>query len=520
MSRDVNLIMQSEPITSRHAPRIALGGFMLESNGHAPVSTREEFAANVMLEGAALLADLADRNPRSPPTITGFAKAMDAAGPWDPLPLLMAAVGASGPVEQEFFEACVERFRQLLRAAGPLDGVFLSQHGAATATGDSDPDGTLFRAVRDIVGPDVPVVATLDLHANVSPAMVEFADILVAYRTNPHVDMAERGADCARHLRAMIAGFKPHAAMVKLPFIPPSTSQNTKSGPYADVIAYGQSKVGDSVIDVSVSSGFSLGDTPKNGMSVIVTATDQAKAEGVARDVAAFAWSQRQRFLARLTPLEAATAMALTCARDPARPSLLFADVADNPGGGGRGNTPYILAAFHREGVTGCAIGPIFDPALAAEAHKLGAGADFLARFNRDETTTFSGPFSAQARVTALSDGRFVGRHGMAEGRTIDMGPAAALTLGGITVVVTTIRHQALDPMFFESLGIDIASLRSLVVKSRGHFRAGFDEFFSDDRIVEIDVPGLTTPVLANVPWRHVPRPIYPLDPDMDWSPG
>lgn len=493
---------------------------MLESNGNAPVSTREEFESNVLLEGPALLKDLEARNPRSPTTLTGFAAEMDRTGPWERVPLVMAAVGASGPVDQPFFEQVVDRMRLLLRAAGPVDAVFLSQHGAAIATGDDDPDATVFRAVREIVGPDVPIVATLDLHANVSAAMVQLADLLVAYRCNPHTDMAERGADCARHLRAMLDGLRPKAAFVKLPFIPPSTSQNTKSGPYADVIAYGQSKVGDGVIDVSVSSGFSLGDTPKNGMSVIVSATDHGKAEITARDVAGFAWSQRHRFTANLTSLEQCTAMALACGRDASRPSLLFADVADNPGGGGRGNTAYILRTFHDAGVQGCAIGPVFDPALAAEAHRLGTGAAFEARFNRDETTVFSEPFTAEGKVVALSDGKFVGRHGMAAGRSMNMGPAALIEVGGIQVVVTTIRHQALDPMFFETFGIDIAGLRSLVVKSRGHFRAGFDIFFSDDRIVEVDVPGLTTPVLKNVPWKRVPRPIYPLDPDLEWRPA
>ncbi len=492
---------------------------MLESNGNAPVATREEFQSNVLLEGRALLEDLEKRNPRSPTTLTGFTAEMDRTGPWERVPLVMAAVGASGPVDQPFFEETVERLRQLLRAAGPVDAVFLSQHGAAIATGDDDPDATVFRAVREIVGPDVPIVATLDLHANVSAAMVELADLLVAYRCNPHTDMAERGADCARHLRAMLDGLRPQAAFVKLPFIPPSTSQNTKAGPYADVIAYGQSKVGDGVIDVSVSSGFSLGDTPKNGMSVIVSATDRGKAETIARDVAGFAWSQRHRFTADLTSLEQCTALALACGRDTAKPSLLFADVADNPGGGGRGNTAYILRAFHAAGVQGCAIGPVFDPPLAAEAHRLGIGAAFEARFNRDETTVFSEPFTAAGKVVALSDGKFVGRHGMAAGRSMDMGPAALIQVGGIQVVVTSIRHQALDPMFFETFGLDIARLRSLVLKSRGHFRAGFDIFFTDDRIVEVDVPGLTTPVLKNVPWKRVPRPIYPLDPGLEWKP-
>jgi microcystin degradation protein MlrC len=500
-------------------PRIAIGGFMLESNWHAPVSTREEFAANVLLESEALLADLRLANPKSPRTLTGFVEAMEKGDAWERVPLVMAAVGASGPVEQEFFDWVVARTTALLRQAGPVDAVFLSEHGAATATRDFDPDATLFKAVRDIVGSEVPIVATLDLHANVSQAMVDQVDVLVSYRTNPHVDQAERGADCARHLRALLGGMKAHAAFRKLPLAPPQTAQLTKSGPYHDILAFGQERVRDGVIDVSVTSGFSLGDTPKNGMSVIVSATTRERAESVAREVAIYAWSQRARFTTTLTPLEIVVARAAAAGRGAEAP-LCFADVADNPGGGGRGNTTYILKAFVAAGVAGCTLGPFYDPELAAEAHRLGVGAAFTARFNRSETTTFSEKYEAPARVVHISDGRFVGRRGGVLGRTVEMGPSAAIAVGGVTVVVTSIRHQAIDPRVMESVGIDLARQRSVVVKSRGHFRAAFDEFFPDERIIEVDVPGLTTPIHARIPWQHVIRPIYPLDPETTWEPS
>jgi len=513
--------MQQSP----RAYRIAFGGFMLESNNHAPVATEAEFRDAVLLEGAALLADIAKAAPASPPTVTGFTNAMDAFGPWEKLPLILAAVGASGPVDQAFFDWVVQRMVAQLKAAinegGPLDAVFLSQHGAAIATGDIDPDATLFRAVRGVIGPDVPLICTLDLHANVSQAMVDLTNAMISYRCNPHTDMAERGADCARHLQRMLAGERPHSGFQKLPFIPPSTAQNTKAGPYADVIAFGQTFVdGDEIWDVSINSGFSLGDTPKNGTSVVVTASSQARADAVASEVAAHVWSERQRFVAKLTEMETCAAMAVAAAQDASKPALLFADVADNPGGGGGGNTPYILQAFHKAGVTGCALGPFFDPELAAEAHRLGEGVQFPATFNRKPSTHFSGTVTLPARVVKLSDGLFVGRRGMASGRQMDMGKAAAIDVGGIIVVVTTYRHQALDPMFFESLGIDLRQLRSLVVKSRGHFRAGFDDIFADSQIIEVDAPGLTTPMLQRVPWTQVPRPIFPLDPDLEWAPA
>ena len=492
---------------------------MIESNGHAPVATREEFASNFIGHGEELVLDWRSEHPRAPVTLTGFVDAMDASGPWTPLPLMVAMVGASGPVEHGFFLEVVGELERRLSASLPVDGVFLSLHGAAIGTVEEDPEGMILERLRRIVGPDIPIVATLDLHANVSEKMVKNASALVAYRTNPHVDMAERGAECARLLREMLAGVKATAAFVKLPMIPPSVTQNTKSGPYGDIIAFGQSKMDARVMNVSVVSGFSLGDSVKNGMCVIVTTRgDEGLAQRLAREIAQRTWDERHRYIPKLTSLEDATRLALECGRDPSRPALLFADVADNPGGGGRGNTVWILEAFHKAGVQGALLGVFYDPALAAEAHRLGVGASFPADFNREETHPLSGKFKAHAKVLGIHEGNIVGRRGISAGHTIMLGPMALLEVGGIRVVVISIRQQCKDTAMFECFGIDIAAARSLIVKSRGHFRAAFDLLFPDDRIIEVDVPGLTTPILSRIPYRNVPRPIFPLDADVAWG--
>ena len=510
-------------------PRVAIGSFMLESNAHSPVATREEFAQNVLIEPNALLADLASEHPRSPGCLAGFHNEMQRTGAWTPVPMIAAAVGASGPVDQAWFDAIIASTVASLRAAlaeGPLDAVFLSLHGAAIATVEPDPDGAMLAAVRTVVGEAVPVLATLDLHGNVSAAMVQHADYLAAYLTNPHIDTHERGAECAHALRESLAsGQRWHRAFVKLPFIPPSVTQNTErkpgaSTPYGDIIHYGQSLLNDDLRNVSVLSGFTLGDTPKAGMSVIVCAQTADAARATAKEVATRAWADRARYVPRLTALADATQRALAVARDTTAPALLFADVADNAGGGGRANTVWILKAFHEAGVTGCTLAIFYDPALAAEAHQLGVGTRFHARFNRDETHPLSGHFEAEATVAQLHDGEFIGRRGIAARHAISLGPCARLQVGGVDVIVVSVRQQAKDPVFMEALGVDIRQQRSLIIKSRGHFRAWADEFFPDAQIVEVDVPGLTTPVLKNVPYQHVPRPIYPLDDDWGWQVG
>ena len=273
-------------------------------------------------------------------------------------------------------------------------------------------------------------------------------------------------------------------------------------------------------MNVSVVSGFSLGDTIKNGMSVIVTTRDdEALAKSLAIDIATQTWNERHRYIPRLTSIEDATKMALACGVDSARPSLLFADVADNPGGGGRGNTVWILKAFHDAGVQGALLGIFFDPALAEQAHELGVGANFHAEFNRNETHPLSGKFAADAIVEGLHDGNIIGSRGIAAGHAITLGRMALLRVGGIRVVVVSVRQQCKDTAMFEVFGIDIAKARSVIVKSRGHFRAAFDLLFSDDRIIEVDVPGLTTPILSRVPYQNVRRPIFPLDADTQWTP-
>lgn len=493
---------------------------MLESNAHSPVATREEFAQNYLAFGAEMVRDWESEHPSVSKCLTGFIEGMNGGTAWHPLPLVGAMVGASGPIDHVFFLEVLREMCARLKAALPVDGVFLSLHGGAIGTAEGDPEGALLTAMRAILGPDIPIIATLDLHANISQAMVAHANVLVVYRTNPHIDMHERGLESAAHMRELLAGMRATSAFQKLPFIPPSVTQNTKSGPYADIIAYGQSKLDSRVMNVSVVSGFSLGDSVKNGMSVVVTTRDDAAlAKTLCTDIASKTWAERHRYIPKLTSIEEATQMALACGEDASKPALLFADVADNPGGGGRGNTVWILKAFYDAKVQGALLGIFFDPALAEEAHRLGVGTKFHAQFNRAETHPLSGKFNADAVVEGLHDGNIVGTRGIAAGHRIPLGPMALLRVAGIQVVVVSVRQQCKDTAMFEVVGLDIANARSVIVKSRGHFRAAFDLLFTDERIIEVDVPGLTTPILSRVPYQNVPRPIFPLDAETAWAP-
>lgn len=494
-------------------PRIALCGFAIECNRFAPVTTAADFASDTDMRGDDILREARAEAPGMLPDLPGFVSVMDATGPWTPVPLRVAQAQPGGPVDQTFFDGLLAEIEAGLKAALPLDGVYVSGHGAGLATGSDDPDGDLYVMIRRVVGPDIPVVAVFDLHANISTRMTDNVSVFVGYRCNPHVDIRERGEEAGRHMRECLSGVKGVVALAKIPLVAPTITLLTRNGPYGEIIAKGQTKVGGPIMNVSPMAGFAFADCPKNGFAVVVTARgDRAAAQKVADDLAAETWAMRERFRKPMTSLDDAVKAAVAASRDLSAPPVCLADVADNPGGGGRGNTTFILKALKGVEARGVVLAVFNDAPLASEAHSFGLGASFHARFNRAETQVFSEPFVAKARVVALSDGKLVGRRGLAKGMALDMGPSAALDIGGITVVVISNRQQCLDPMQIESLGIDIGEARVLVVKSRGHFRDGFDEFFPHEQIIGVDCPGLTSPALHNFAWTKLPRPVYPLD--------
>ena len=504
--------------------RVAILGFMLESNSFSPTTTSADYRKRCYLQGAEIPAELAAEASRLPAEVHGFTSEMDTLGvEWEMVPILVADAEPGGSIDQLFFEKTLSLMEGYLREAGKLDGVYIVSHGAMRATDDVDPDGKLYNMVRGIIGSDVPLIATLDLHANVSEEMAELTDVLVAYLTNPHVDQRERAAEAARIMVEMWGGMKPCQSFIKVPIAAPTVTLLTAEGPYADLINYGQKEIvtqsGNDILNVSVTAGFIYSDSAKCGMSVIVTSrNDSRPGVDLARRIAKRAWQDRGRFKKALTPLARVTEIAAASGRDASLPSHIMADVADNPGGGGSGVTTYIADAFIKANVTGAFIGLLIDPAVAAEAHKVGKGGRFRATFNATPKTAFDKPLSVDVTVEVLTDGKFVGRRGLLNGRAIDLGPCALLNAGGVRLGVATNRKQCADPTMIEQFGLNIADLRTVVVKSRGHFRAGFDEYFTPSRVIEVDCPGLTSPVLDNFDWKGLKRPMYPLDEEATWS--
>jgi microcystin degradation protein MlrC len=506
---------------SKDNPRIAVLGFAIECNRFSPVTTAEDFEQDVDIRGNRIVSEARSGKSITMPDLPGFFTEMDRTGNWTPVPLRVSLAQPGGPVAEKFFKDYLAEIEASLKSVLPVDAVFVSCHGAALAEGTDDPDGDLFELLRRIAGPDVPIVSVFDLHANVSRRMIDNLSVFVGYLENPHTDIYERGVEAAKHMRELLAGTKTAIEMVKIPLVPPQIALLTARGPYADLIKYGQTKVGGDILNVSVMAGFAYSDSPKNGLTAVVTARNgnTKAAADLSLDIAKRAWGMKERFKRAMMSLADAVQLAVSVGRDKRRKPIILADVADNPGGGGRGNTTYLLRALKSAKAQGVIFGVFNDAALAAQAHQLGEGAIFNASFNTKEHQEFSLPFDCEAKVVKLSDGQYVGRRGVLRNVSSDMGPSALLDLGGIQVVVISNRCQCMDPRQFEMFDLDIAQARVVVVKSRGHFRGGFDEFFKPEQIYEVDCPGLTSPVLANFTWTKLPRPVYPLDEETSWTP-
>jgi microcystin degradation protein MlrC len=506
---------------SKDNPRIAVLSFAIECNRFSPVTTAADFETDVDIRGNQIVSESRSGASITLPDLPGFFTEMDRTGQWTPVPLRVAQAQPGGPVEESFFKAFLSEIEAGLKSAMPLDAVFIAAHGAALAEGTDDPDGDLLTVMRGVVGQEIPVVSTFDLHANVSQRMVDNLSVFVGYLENPHTDIYERGVEAAQHLRECLAGARTVVTMVKLPLVPPQISLLTSRGPYADLIKYGQTKVGGDIMNVSVMAGFAYSDSPKNGLTAVVTARNANRdaAAALSLDIAQRAWATKERFKRDMVPMADAVQLAVSVGRDKRRKAIILADVADNPGGGGRGNTIYLLRALKAASAQQVIFGVFNDAAVAARAHALGEGATFIASFNSQEEQEFSQPFDCEVRVAKLSDGKYVGRRGVLKNVSCDMGPSALLDLGGILLVVISNRCQCMDPRQFEMFDLDIAQARVVVVKSRGHFRGGFDEFFNPPQIYEVDCPGLTSPILANFTWTKLPRPVYPLDEEASWTP-
>ncbi len=425
------------------------------------------------------------------------------------LPSVAAAASPAGRVAADVYRHVKERLLADLRAVGPVDGVLLDLHGAMAPETTDDGEGDILQAVRQVVGPALPIAVTLDFHTNLTPPMVAHADLLHGYKTYPHVDMAERGVEATERLIDLARGrLRPTAVLRQPRLLPPLGSQRTAVGPMRRLYDLAAEMEKDpEVVSVSIFAGFPLADIPDAGLAIYVVTDDAPElAERLADRLEAVAWEHRHEFRHTALPVEEAVARALALDGGP----VVLADMADNTGGGAAGDGTEILRELLRVGARPAVLACIWDPEAAAACARAGAGATLTLRIGGKTDDRHGAPVEVTGRVRTLSDGRFVHKGPMMHGLEGRLGLTAVLDVNGVRIILISLRWQTLDPEMLRFVGIDPLGEKILVLKSTIHYRAAFEPIAR--HIVEVDAPGLSSSNLARFEFKKVRRPIFPLD--------
>ena len=484
--------------------RIAIGGFQHETNTFAP--SPADYAAFEagggwpgVKYGEPIFAALEGANIPA----QGAVQALRAAGH----ALVGTAWGAASPsaqVTRDAFERILGEMVSRLKAALPVDGVYLDLHGAMVSEAYDDGEGEILRRVREAIGPRVPLVASLDLHGNVTRAMVAHADALVGYRTYPHVDMADTGARAARLLDAILrTGERPAKAYATLDFLTGLPSQCSFIEPCKGIYALLERLERSSAAVLSFMPGFPMADFDECGMSVFGYGADRGAAEAAVAQLRGAVAEAEPDFALELFLPDDAVARA-RARGEPGKP-VIIADTQDNPGAGGNGDTTGMLGALVRQRATEATLGLLIDVESAQRAHAAGQGATLGFSLGGRSRIAGDAPFEGEFTVERLGDGKFTCTGPMFRGFRMTLGNMALLkskAAPGVRVVLASRKCQAADKEMFRHVGVEPVRERLMVLKSSVHFRADFEPIAKEVLVAKSPGPALADP--AEFAWRKL----------------
>ncbi len=478
---------------------ILVAGFQHETNTFAPTkASYENFVNGEDFPGLARGEDILELLTVNIP-ISGFIQRMREAG-HTVTPVIWAGAGASAHVTTDAYERIAGEILEAVTTAA-YDAIYLDLHGAMVAEHLDDGEGELLARVRAVVGLDMKVLVSIDSHANVTEKLLSLANGVVAYRTYPHIDMADTGRRAGNLLLALMNSHVPARLVAKrVPFLIPVNSMSTMLQPARGVYDLLEELEKTDVLSLSFAPGFPAADFPECGPVVWGYGFDQAKIDHAVSMLFTRICNPEDQWAVQFEEPDAAVQRAMQIARSASRP-VIIADTQDNPGVGGDSNTMGMLRALLKAGAQGAAIGLIRDPAAAAAAHKAGVGARIEISLGGcpqigDE------PFKGTFEVEALSEGKFVFGGPMMNGKHADMGLMARLRIDGVLVAVSTQKAQLLDRNMYRTVGIEPSDMKILVNKSSVHFRADFAAIAEEILVARAPGPFIADP--SQLPWRHL----------------
>ena len=434
---------------------------------------------------------------------------------WQAIMPIYGDASPGGLVTEDTFNHFSETLCTAARDRGPFDAVMLSLHGAMVCEHTDDGEGELLAKLRDVIGLNLPIAATLDLHANVTTRMASLTDILIAYRTYPHVDQFEIAMQAAKLIKKTLIGkIKPTNTVRRREMLEGvDNGRTTAPGPMTEVLQSADLLLSQpGVLATSVCAGFAKADTHDTGPAVIITGDGNNSLYGkMAENLMDEVWESRHRRTVETVPLEVAIKRA-SMASGIGGPMVL-ADFADNPGGGGYGDATTLLNGMIDADIKNAAFASIYDPLSAKICWENGLGAIVHLNLGGKIDPEYGAPISVRGKVKSLTNGQFTMKGPMARGVQINMGQTAVLEVGGIDIVIASERFQVHDIMFFQHARIDITTKRVIAVKSAQHFRAAFEPLASEIIVVD-NGSGLTSGDYRALNYTKIRRPIFPLDMD------
>lgn len=489
------------------AIRIAVGGISHETNTYAVAcfgpTTLEHFEVSRGDE-------IALRYAGTRTFIGGMLTAATAIGA-TVVPTLFAITEPSGTIERKAFDDLKAELVDGIRAAMPVDAVALDLHGAGVVDGIDDLEGTLVREIRDVVGGAVKIVVPLDLHGNITDEMADVIDLMLGVHYYPHTDMFERGVEAIEALPRLIAGeLRPVTHVEHLPMLLPTATTDFGPAKTVNELCW-ELEAQPGIIDCTFFHGFPFTDTPQVGAHIVVTTEgDPALAARTAKTVARHVWAHREDFRAEAETPETAVRRALAIVAECGGP-VVMNDTADNCGGGAPGDGTHVLRALLEAQPARATFGFLYDPEVAAAAHRAGVGATIDVRLGGKHDEIHGAPLELRVYVKALTDGRFTYSTPMLEGLGADYGPMARIQAEGVDILVGSARSQTFDTEVFLLHGIDVTRYDIVALKSSNHFRAGFSAIATE--IVTADSPGLTTQRTEVFERSRAAGPLWPKDP-------
>lgn len=473
----------------------------------------EAFASRLTFFGEKAIAARGDANTE----LAGFLDIGRERG-WTLVHAMSAEAKPSGIVLADAFERLAGAICDAAaRERHGLDGILLGLHGAMVVEGIEDAEGELLARLRAIAGDRLPIAVTLDSHANATEHMCALADIVVSYKTYPHVDMRGVARQAATILHRTMAGeIRPSTVRVAPPMLVEANWGRTDAGQMVELMEAARSyERSPDVFAVSINAGFPCADIADTGPTVLVTGQGDVEAHcGFAAGLAKRIWDGRADVVTQFyEPDEAAS---LACGFDAAAGPLVIADYADNPGGGSYGDSTALLAALLAAGVTDACFGAMIDAqAIAAlEGREIGSSVE-VSLGGRIDPDMGGGPLEVKGRLLWLGDGQYTCDGPVCGGLTLSFGRVAVLQVEGVTVLVASERAQLLDMQQFLTFGIDPRAKRVVALKSMQHFRAAFGPIAGE--VIVCDSGALCSPDPRKLAYSKVRRPIYPLDPEADW---